>query len=230
MLVYADTVTYMGREMSAEGMRPTEERVRAIREAPEPQNVQQLRSWLGMGNFQRQFVVNLATLARPLYQLLATTKQTFQLTKERAQAFKAIKDAVVYAALLVHLDERKPLVLAVGASPYGVGATLMHVFADGSQRPIAFASKTLSKAQRNYSQLDCKALSIVFGLDKFRIYLYGRNFTILSNHKPLEHILCPRAPTPNLAAQQPQRWAILLSAFQYDLQHIPGVRNVVADV
>ena len=71
------------------------------------------------------------------------------------------------AALLVHFDERKPLVLAVDASPFGVGATLMHVFPDGSQRPIAFASKTLSKAQRNYSQLDREALSIVFGMDKF---------------------------------------------------------------
>ena len=196
------TVTYVGREMSAEGMRPAEEQVRAIRETPEPQNVRQLRSWLGMVNFQGQFVDNLATLAHPLHQLLATTKQTFQRTKECAQAFKAIKDEVAEAAqaLLVHFDERKLLVLAVDASHYGVGATLMHVFADSSQRPIAFVSKTMSKAQRNYSQLDREALSIVFGLDKFQIYLYGRKFTILSDHKPLEHILSPRAPTPTLAA------------------------------
>ena len=125
------TVTYMDREMSAEGMRPTEEQVRAIREAPGPQNVQQLRSWLGMVNFQGQFVVNLATLAHPLHQLLATTKQTVHWKKECAQAFKAIKDAVADAALLIHFDERKPLVLAVDALPYGVGAALMHVFADG---------------------------------------------------------------------------------------------------
>ena len=214
-------VTYMGREMSAEGTQPTEERVRAIRAAPEPQNVQQLRSWLGMMNFQGQFMGKLGNVG--------TSVTTFQWTKECAQAFKAIKDSVTDAALLVHFDEWKPLVLAVDASPYGVGTPLIHVFADGSQRPIEFASKTLSKVQRNYSQLNREALSIVFGLDKFRIYLYGRKCTILSDHKPLEHILCPRAPTPTLAAQQLQRWAILLSAFQYDLQHIPGVRNIVAD-
>ena len=224
-----ETVTYMGREMSEDGMRPTEEQVKAIREAPEPQNVSQLRSWLGMVNFQGQFVESLSTLAHPLHQLLATTKREFVWSEDCKRAFKAIKDAVAEATMLAHFDESKPLLLAVDASPYGVGATLMHAFPDGTQRPIAFASKTLSKAQQNYAQLDREALAIIFGLDKFRIYLYGRRFTILSDHKPLEHILSPRAPTPTLAAQRLQRWAIMLSAFEYDLQHIPGVRNVVAD-
>ena len=111
------TVTYMGRGMSAEGMQSTEEQVMAIREAPEPQNVQQLRSWLGMVNFHGLFVDNLATLAHPLHQLLTVTKKTFQSIKECVQAFKAIKDVVADAALLVHFDEWKPLVPVVDASP-----------------------------------------------------------------------------------------------------------------
>ena len=182
-----------------------------------------------MVNFQGQFVKNLATLARPLHDLLSTSQKEFHWSKECAEAFQAIKEAVAEATLLVHFDERKPIILAVDASPYGVGATISHVFPDGSNRPIAYASKSLTSAQKNYSQLDREALAIVFGLDKFRIYLYGRRFTILSDHKPLQHILSPRAPTPTLAAQRLQRWAIMLSGFQYDLQHVPGVRNVVAD-
>ena len=99
------TVRYMGCEMSAEGMRLTEEQVGAIQEVPGRQNVQWLRSWLAMVNFQGQFVDNLATLANPLHQLLETTKQTFQWTKECVEVIKSIKDAVTEAALLIHFDE-----------------------------------------------------------------------------------------------------------------------------
>ena len=103
------------------------------------------------------------------------------------------------------------------------------MFPDDSCRPIAYASRTLSSHQRNYSQLDKEAYAIIFGLDRFRMYVYGRKFTIWSDHKPLEYILGPKSEIPTLAAQRLQRWAIILSAFDYDLKHIPGVQNVVAD-
>ena len=106
---------------------------------------------------------------------------------------------------------------------------MSHVLPDGSNRPIAFASQTLNSHQQNYSQLDKEALAIIFCLEPFRLYLYDRQFTIQSDHNPLQPILGSRSAVPTLAAQRLQRWVIILSAFRYELQCIPGERNTVAD-
>ena len=105
----------------------------------------------------------------------------------------------------------------------------MHKYGDGSQRPIAYASRTLNKHEKGYSQLDKEALAVIFGVKRFHSYLWGRQFTILTVHKPLERILGPKTAVPTLAAQRLQRWAITLSAFNYDLKFIPSKENATAD-
>ena len=84
---------------------------------------------------------------------------------------------------------------------------------DGSERPIAFASYTLSTSEHNYAQLEKEALSLIFGVKKFHQYLYGRRFTIITDHKPLTAILGAKKGIPSLAAARLQRWAVLLSAY-----------------
>ena len=90
--------------------------------------------------------------------------------------------------------------------------------ADGSEHPIAFASRTLSKAEQNYAQLEKEAASLIFGIKKFHQYLYGRKFTLITDHKPLLAILGPKKGVPTLAAARLQRWAVLLSAYSYDIR------------
>ena len=107
-------------------------------------------------------------------------------------AVKTVKEHLTGDQVLIHYDPNKPLVLSTDASAYGVSAVLSHIMPDGSERPIAFSSRTLTKSEQNYAQLEKEALSIIFGVKKFHKYIYGRKFSLLTDHKPLTTILGPR--------------------------------------
>ena len=119
--------------------------------------------------------------------------------------------------------------LAADASSCGIGAVLSHVFDDGEERPIAYASRTLSSSEQNYSMIEKEALAIIFGLKKFHQYLYGRRFSLITDHKPLTLILGPKRGIPVLAVSRLQRWAIQLGAYQYDIEYRSSKNNANAD-
>ena len=106
---------------------------------------------------------------------------------------------LVSAPVLAHFDQAKPLVLSCDASPYGIGAVLSHKFTDETEHPVAFASRSLSLAERKYAQIDKEGLAIIFGVKGFHQYLLGRKFTIIiySDHKPLEHLFGRSRATPH---------------------------------
>ena len=118
--------------------------------------------------------------------------------------------------VLVHYDPKLPIKVAADASAYRVGAVLSHVV-DGTEHQIAFASRTLTSSERNYAQVE-EAMALIFAVKKFHIYLYGREFTLITNHKPLTMTLGPNKGIPPLAAARLQRWAILLSAYKYQIE------------
>lgn len=104
------------------------------------------------------------------------------------------------------------MILACVASPYGVGAVLSHKLPSVEEKPVAFASRTLSKAEQNYAQIEREALGIIFGVRRFHSHLYGRYFTLLTDHRPLTTILSPSKASPSMAAARLQQWALLLAA------------------
>lgn len=133
---------------------------------------------------------NLANMLKPLHELLNKTKQ-WKWTDRCEEAFKKAKTALAQSEALTHFNPNLPLQLACDASPYGVGAVVSHIMPSGEERPIAFASRTLSKAESNYAQIEREALAIVFGVKKFHQFLFGRRFTLLTDHRPLTSIFGP---------------------------------------
>ena len=130
----------------------------------------------------------------------------------------------------MHYDLAKPLGLKCDASPERIGACLMHVMPDGTEQPIVFTCRTLSSSERGYAQLEREALARINGVQQFHKYLIGRNFTLVTDHRPLLKILGLKQGIPTLAAARLQRWAIVLSAYYYDLQFTPGINNQEADM
>ena len=228
-LFFSEEVKYLGHILSAEGIRPVQDKVEAIQKAPRPSNVTELKSFLGLVNYYGKFVSNLASNLHPLYQLLHHTAE-WNWDKKCETAFTYAKEVLTSKNVLIHYDPNKPLVLSVDASPYGLGAVISHQLRDGSERPIAFASRTLSSAEKNYAQIDKEGLAIVFGLKKFHLYLYGRNFTLVTDHQPLTRIFGPKSGIPPLAAARMQRWALLLAGYQYQIVYRTSAQNANADL
>jgi len=225
---FQDSVEYFAYRIDQYGIHPTEEKLTAIKDAPKPQNKEQLKSWLGLVNYYRRFIRDMATEATVLNELLHAGKP-WVWSEECDIAYQRIKDSLSSDAVLCHYNPKLPLILATDASPTGVGAVLSHVLPNGEERPIVFVSRTLNQAERNYSQLEREGLGIIFGVTKCHMYLYGREFTLVTDSKPLGLILAPDKTIPSIAASRIQRWAIQLSAYRYKVQIKKSAENANAD-
>jgi len=223
-----DSVTYLGHRIDQNGLHPTDEKIEDMVAAPAPKNEAELRSWLGLVNYYSRFMPNLSSKLRPLNELLKKDV-SWKWSVECEQAFLNCKLALKGPNVLAHYDAKQPISLACDASAYGVGAVISHVLQDGSDRPIAFASRTLSSSERNYSQIEKEALALKFGVKRFHKYLYGRQFTLITDHKPLMTILGPKTGIPSLAAARMQRWALILAAYHYDIKFRSSQANANAD-
>ncbi|CAG2228036.1 unnamed protein product [Mytilus edulis] len=224
----AEEVVYLGFKINKHGIYPVESKVEAIDKAPSPTNVTELKAYLGMLNYYNRFLASLSHLLKPLHVLLQKdTKWSWE--KEQEKAFIESKQLLKSASVLVHFDPKKKLILACDASPYGLGAVLSHKMDDGSEKPIAYTSRTLTSAEKNYSVLEKESLAIIFGIKKFHQYLYGHPVTIITDHKPLIGLFREDKPLPTMAASRIQRWALTLAAYEYTIVYKEGSLNGNAD-
>ena len=225
----AKSVTYLGHRIDAEGQHLLADKLEAVREAPVSRNVSELRSFLGLLNYYRDFLPNLATVLHPPNKLLQT-KRKWKWSSECNSAFQEAKKLLTTSYILAHYDAKLPIRLAADASAYGIGAVISHVMPNGEEKPVAFASKTLTSSDQNYAQIEKEALDLVFGVKKFHQYLYGRKFTLLTDHRPLTTILGPKKGIPPIAAARLQRWAVQLAAYSYEIEFKSTNDHCNADV
>ena len=222
------SVDYLGYRISALGLQPLPKKIIAIQEAPAPSNGQELRAFLGLVNYYGRFISQFSTITHPLNQLLKNGTR-WVWSKACNKAFLLLKEKLASAEVLAHYDVNLPMKLDCDASAYGIGAVLSHTYSDGSERPIAYASRTLSPSEGNYAQLEKEGLALVYGVKKFHKCLYGRSFTLVTDHKPLMAILGSKKNLPTLAAARLQRWALFLLGYRYQLEFRPSGKHCNAD-
>lgn len=223
-----DHIVYCGHIIDREGIRKMPKKVEAITNMKTPSNREEVRSALGIIQYYGQYLENLSTVVYPLNEL---TKENvpFRWSRECEQAYVKVKQMIASDLVLAHYDPKEKLVLATDASPVGVGAVLSHIYADGSERPIHFASQTLSPTQQRYSQIDREAYAIIFGVRKFYQYIYGRKFILVTDNKPLSQIFAPDKGLPLMSATRMQHYAIFLSSFDYEICVKKSKENANAD-
>ncbi|KAL5476046.1 hypothetical protein EMCRGX_G025948 [Ephydatia muelleri] len=178
-----DKVYYLGHVFSEQGMRPDEGKVRVVKEWPTPKNPSEVRQFLGLASYYRRYIQSFATIAASLHEL--TQKDvSFRWTSECDHAFNLLKEKLTQAPILVYPQfgsEATPFILETDASDVGIAAVLQQ---DG--HVIAYASRALSKSEKNYSVIQKECLAIVYGTKQFRHYLLGRSFTVLTDHATLQ--------------------------------------------
>ncbi|XP_028172425.1 uncharacterized protein K02A2.6-like isoform X2 [Ostrinia furnacalis] len=216
-------VKYLGFIISNQGIKVDPDKIKPIVNLLPPRNVSELKSFLGMINFYGKFIKNLSFHLSPLYDLLRKGKH-WHWEHIHDRCFKLVKRLLIGADVLVHYDESRELVLTCDASAHGLGAVLAQRGA-GAERPVAYASRALTRAEINYSQIHKEALAIVFAVKKFHQFLYGRHFTLRTDHKPLVSIFGPDTGVPSMTASRLQRWALLLSAYDFSIEYVSTDNN-----
>ncbi|XP_048774395.2 uncharacterized protein K02A2.6-like [Ostrea edulis] len=213
-------IVFLGHVISSEGIRPDQEKVQAVSETRTPTNSSEIRSFLGLANYCGRFIPNFSTIAAPLREL--TRKSThWRWTQKHQDAFDMLKKALASAEALAYYNPKAETRIIVDASPVGLGAILAQKQPDGLFKPIAYSSRSLTDVEQRYSQTEREALGVVFGCEKFHMYIYGLEFEIWTDHKPLTYIYSPKSKPP----ARIERWILRLQPYKYKIVYIPGPKN-----
>lgn len=216
-------IKYLGFIVGNGELKTDPEKVRAIADFPVPRTIRQLRRFLGMTGWYQRFIANYSGISAPLTDLKGTAKSF--VWNERAQlAFESLKSKLTSAPVLTHPDFSLPFIIQCDASSTGVGSVLCQIDSNGEEHPIAFMSKKLNSAQRNYSVTELECYAAVLSVKKFRPYVEGMEFKIITDHASLKWLMGQKDLSGRLA-----RWSLKLQCFNFSIEHRKGSANVVPD-
>ena len=215
-------VNYLGHQITELGVKPDPQKVAAIEKFPTPTTAKQLKTFCGMVSYYRRFIPNCSRIASPLHKLLKKDAK-FEWTEAQEHAFRHLKNKLVSQPILQYPDFSREFTLSTDASNAGLGAVLSQG-PIGKDLPIAYASRSLNKAEVHYTTSEKELLAIVWATKYFRPYLYGRHFRVVTDHKPLTWVMNVKDPGSRLL-----RWRIQLAEFDYEIIYKKGSQNTNAD-
>lgn len=220
-------ISVVGHVVGKYGVKADPDKIRAIQDLPQPTNLTELRSFLGMVNQLGKFLPDLSAITEPLRSLLSS-KTTWHWDQAQSQAFMKVKELVSHTPVLALYDPNRQTKVSADSSSYGLGAVLLQLGDDQNWHPVCFASRSLSETESRYAQVEKEALASTYACEKFSKYLTGLAvFTLETDHKPLIALLGSKA----LDELPPriQRMRMRLMRFTYNIVHVPGRHMYTAD-
>lgn len=213
-------IIFLGHKVTSHGIMPDESKICAVKNFPTPTSAKEVKMFLGLLSYYRKFIPNLANLAEPINRLLRK-RERFVWSQKCQQSFNELKSLLVQSPILQYPDFTKKFIITTDASNVAVGAVLSN---EGNNLPIAYASRILNPAERRYSTVERELLAIVWAIKHFKPYVFGQEFLIHSDHKPLVYLF-----NISDASDRLMRWRILLEEYDFKVIYTPGKNNVVAD-
>lgn len=219
-------IEFLGHELTEDGIKPLAKYLSSIKTSRRPNTIEEVQSFLGLVNFVGKWIPNLATLTDPLRQLLrlglgkSATVDKFWTSKQNS-AFEALKLSLTNIKCLGYYNPSDQTQVIADASPVGLGAVLVQIDTEGP-RVIAYGHKALTDCEKRYCQTEKEALALVWAVEHFKIYLFGKDFELISDHKPLETIF-GRHSKP---CARIERWVLRLQAYRFKVIYRPGKSNI----
>ena len=217
-----DKLIYLGHSVSQKGIAPDPRKTEILEKYPVPRSIDEVRSFIGFTNFYRNFIPKYSHIATPLTGLLRKGAK-FEWENEQQAAFDSLRKRLISEPIMIHPDFKKEFIVATDASNHALGAVLLQEH-EGIELPIAYASKVMTKAERNYSVTEKEALAVVFGLKQFKKIIYGYEITVKTDHSSLVYLFQNKLLEGRLS-----RWSLLVQDFCAKIVYKPGKDHVIAD-
>jgi hypothetical protein len=215
-------IHFLGHVVGRDGIKPDPEKIDKVKNFPTPTNITELRSALGLFSYYRKFIKDFSRIAKPMLTLLKKD-EPFNWDNKQQQAFDRLKDMLIKAPILTYPDFDKSFVIYTDASGIGLGAVLSQI-KEGKEHVIAYASRSLNPAEKNYSVTDQECLAVVWSIKHFQHYLGLKPFTIITDHSALKWLKTAKMPKGRRA-----RWIMELQQYTFEVKHRPGKTNQNAD-
>ena len=213
-------VTYVGHVFGTDGLRPSPDKVQAILNMPAPHDKSSLQRFMRMVNYLHKFIPHLADINKPLRELLEKSVEWHWMERQQ-KAYEELINSITQAPVLKYFDVSADVTVSVDASSESLGACLLQ-----GMQPVAYASRALNSAKRNYAQIEKEMLAIVFGTNKFHQYIYGKQLSVETDHKPLESLF--KKPWSK-AAQRIQRMMLRVQHYDLKVNYVLGNQLLIAD-